>query len=655
MPLMYVRLRWRLVTMLGHLLVVSLAFVLAWLLRFDFAIPGSELPILKKTLLVVVIAKLGVFVAIGHHLQPWWRHQGFSDMLRLLRNKALASIGAAVCIYVVVGNAFPRSVYILDFLLCFMIGGLGMSSVRIYRELRAGRMNQSNSKGLLIYGAGVAGIALAREIRENPLLGYRVLGFLDDDHSKVNNQLLGFPVLGTMDDAKRIVASFAEENIKVEEIAIAMPSATAAHIRAAVEAGQQTGAYCRVVPGLGELMSGKLPVGQMRDVAVKDILGRPVIELDLEAVRRMIEGRSVLVTGAAGSIGSELCHQIASFEPFRLIAVDQAESELFRLEAELRARFPKLNVIFEVGDICDSRHMNEVIDDHAITSIFHAAAYKHVPLMERQICEAVQNNVLGTWTLAQAACRANVPNFLLISTDKAVNPTSIMGLTKRVTELLLSAQRTTIGSGTRTKFVAVRFGNVLVSNGSVVPTFQKQIAAGGPVTVTHPEMRRYFMTVREAVQLVLQASGMGRGSEIFVLDMGTPVKIIDLAKNLITLAGFKPNEDIEIRYTGLRPGEKLYEELSFEGEDIVATDHPKIRIFKGPQISFREVAPWVAELQHLLWKREAGPIIDHLHQLVPEYRPGVSGLPEAAAVTTAKAVVSAPERTEAKSLASQEL
>ncbi len=659
MPLLYIRLRWRLITLIGHLVVVSLSYVLAWLLRFDFAIPASELPLLKKTLLAVVIAKLVVFVMLRHHLQPWWRHQGFSDMLRLLRNKALASVGGALTIYLIAGTAFPRSVYILDFLLCFMIGGLGMSSVRIYHELTASRMNRSNTKGLLIYGAGVAGIALAREIRENPLLGYRVLGFLDDDQSKVNNQLLGFPVLGTMEDANRIVASFAEENVKVEEIAIAMPSASSAHIRAAVEAGQRTGAYCRVVPGLGELMSGKLSAGQVRDVAVKDILGRPIVELDLEAVKRMIEGRSVLVTGAAGSIGSELCHQIAGFEPFRLIAVDQAESELFRLEAELRARFPKLNVIFEVGDICDSRHMNEVIDDHAITSIFHAAAYKHVPLMERQICEAVQNNVLGTWTLAQAACRANVPNFLLISTDKAVNPTSIMGLTKRVTELLLSAQRKTIGNAVKTKFVAVRFGNVLVSNGSVVPTFQKQIAAGGPVTVTHPEMRRYFMTVREAVQLVLQASGMGRGSEIFVLDMGTPVKIVDLARNLITLAGFKPDEDIEIRYTGLRPGEKLYEELSFEGEDIVATDHPKIRIFKGPQISFREVAPWVAELQHLLWKREAGPIIDHLHQLVPEYRPGVSGLPESeTSVTsigvTAKAVATVPERIgiESKSMAS---
>jgi len=404
---------------------------------------------------------------------------------------------------------------------------------------------------------------------------------------------------------------------------VAMPSAIGRQIRQAVAKGRAAGVPSRIVPGLGELISGKLAVGMMREISVTDLLGREPVELDLEVVRRAVVGRSILVTGAAGSIGSELCNQLAEFEPLRLIALDQAESELFRLEADLRGKHPSLNLVIEVGDIRDRVQVEQAIRNHGVNSIFHAAAYKHVPLMERQVCEAVRNNVLGTWNLAQAAWRANVSNFLLISTDKAVKPSSVMGLTKRIAELIVSAQRSVLASGQQTKFVCVRFGNVLVSNGSVVPIFQKQIAAGGPVTVTSPEMRRYFMTVQEAVQLVLQASTMGMGREIFVLDMGQPVKIVDLARKMITLAGFVPEEDIEIRFTGARPGEKIFEEISLDSEDIVPTDHPKIRIFQGRQLTFQELAPWISELQHLLRRRDSAALIEHLAILVPEYQPGV--------------------------------
>jgi FlaA1/EpsC-like NDP-sugar epimerase len=331
-----------------------------------------------------------------------------------------------------------------------------------------------------------------------------------------------------------------------------------------------------------------------------------------------------MVTGAAGSIGSELCHQLARLEPRCLIALDQAESPLFALEADLRKKFPALNLVIEVGDIRDLRQMEQATETHLVDSIFHAAAYKHVPIMEKQVCEAVRNNIIGTWNLLQAAIRSKVPTFVLISTDKAVNPSSVMGLTKRVAELIVTAKRRKVAGMNPAKYLSVRFGNVLVSNGSVVPTFQRQISSGGPVTVTHPEMRRYFMTVQEAAHLVLRASAMSSGGEIFMLEMGKPVRILDLATNMIRLAGFVPGEDIDIRFTGLRPGEKMFEELSLTDEDSVPTSHPRIRALKGRQLDFHELARHIAELQHLLARRDPAAIIQHLAMLVPEYRPNPS-------------------------------
>jgi len=397
----------------------------------------------------------------------------------------------------------------------------------------------------------VAGIALAREIRANPKLGYRVTGFLDDNPRKHGCKLMGLPVLGGGDDAGRIVEMYRSRRSSLEEIVVTMPSATGRQIRKAVAKGSAAGVPCRFVPGLGELISGKLAVRNRRESSVTDLLGCDPVRLDLECVRRAITGRVVLVTGAAGSIGSELCTQLAQFGPHRVVALDQAETELFRLESELRGRCPTLDLVAAVGDVPDPGLVDEVIDQHAVNSIFHAAAYKHVPLMENHVCEAVRNNILGTWNLVQAACRFNISSFLLISTDKAVNPISVMGFTKRVAELIVTARSRSVVPGQGIKCVCVRFGNVLVSNGSVVPIFEKQIIAGGPVTVTHPEVRRYFMTVQEAVQLVLQASTMGSGSETFVLDMGKPVRILDLARKMIRLAGFVPDEDIEIRFVGL--------------------------------------------------------------------------------------------------------
>jgi FlaA1/EpsC-like NDP-sugar epimerase len=473
-----------------------------------------------------------------------------------------------------------------------------------------------------MYGAGVAGTMLVREIRSNPRLNYKVMGFLDDDPNMRNAVLLGVPVLGTGRDAARIVDRYKKRDPRVEEIVIAMPSVAGrqgwiqevlAHCRAA-------GVPCKTVPSHEEILSGKVRIGEIRDLSVTDLLGRELIQLDEARLRSGIAGRTVLVTGAAGSIGSELVLQVSRLGPGKLVAFDQAESGLFTIEHELRKKFPSLDLFAEIGDIRDGRRIDDVIRRHSVDMVFHAAAYKHVPMMESNLLEAVKTNILGTWNVVQAALRHRVADFLMISTDKAVNPTSVMGATKRVAELIVSGMPGPEAGG-RTKFVSVRFGNVLGSSGSVVPIFRAQIAGGGPVTVTHPEARRYFMTVGEAVQLVLEASMMGKGSEIFVLDMGEPIRIMDLARNIIRLSGLVPDEDIEIRVVGLRPGEKVYEELITDGENILPTYHDKIKIFQGPRMNSELIDAWVAELKALAAEGDELAVVAHLKRLVPEYQP----------------------------------
>jgi FlaA1/EpsC-like NDP-sugar epimerase len=615
-------LRYRLCAGLYYLGVVGASFWIAYLLRFDFSIPRTELPLFWRGLAVALLTKIIIFYVMRLDLERWWQYLGITDLIRLCEANVLSSLVFTAASYSLFSPAFPRSIYCLDLLVTLVASAGTRSALRLHHEARAGWGRRNNEVGLLIYGAGVAGITLAREIRANSKLGYRIVGFLDDDLRKQHTLLIGLPVLGTGEDAQRIVEAYRNRRSQIREIVVTMPSATGRQVRTALAKAKAAGMICRVVPGLGELISGKLAVGTMREISVTDLLGREPVKLDQDCVKRAVAGCSILVTGAAGSIGFELCNQLAKFKPRRLVALDQAESEIFRLESVLRSNHPSLDLAPEIADIRDPRRIDEVIDHHAVNSIFHAAAYKHVPLMEYQIYEAVRNNILGTWNLVQAAGHANVSNFLLISSDKAVNPSSIMGVTKRVAELIVSAKRPAVRPERKTKFVCVRFGNVLVSNGSVVPIFQKQIAAGGPVTVTHPDVRRYFMTVQEAVALVLEASAMASGSEIYVLDMGKSVRIVDLARKMITLAGFVPGEDIEIRIVGLRPGEKIFEELSFAGENILPTTHERIRIFQGQQLTLQELAPWIAELQHHLWRHDPEALIAHMMRLVPEYRAG---------------------------------
>jgi FlaA1/EpsC-like NDP-sugar epimerase len=601
---------------ISHLVIISLSVIVAFWIRFEFSLTTPEYDVLFASLMLVVPIKMVVFLVGGLH-KGWWRYAGLGDLVRIYLVNVAASGISAICLFAYFGSGFPRSVYVIDFLICFLLTGGARFCVRLYKETFRSE-GPAEGKGILIYGAGDAGRTLLREIRMNPCLGFHVAGFIDDNPLLRSIRIMDVPVLGTGRDIGLIVDRYARRHTKIDEVVIAMPSAAGRQMREAHANCRAGGVACRTIPGIGDLLTGKYLSAQLRSLSLEDLLGREPIRLEEHRIRERISGNSILITGAAGSIGSELCRQTASFRPKKLVILDQAESELFKIDQELRHQNPDLEIVPVVGDIRNFRSIEEVVRTHAVGCIYHAAAYKHVPMMEAHVLEAVRNNIIGTWNLVRAAYRHRVSNFLMISSDKAVNPTSVMGVTKRIAELIVSTASN--GPANGTMFVSVRFGNVLGSNGSVVPIFQSQIVAGGPVTVTHPEMRRYFMSIREAVQLVLQASTMGKGSEIFVLDMGEPVRILDLAQNMIQLAGLTPNEDIEIRITGLRPGEKLYEEIALDGENMLPTYHPKIKIFKGAAPELEALSAWLNQLQSLIGRRDVARILDHLAVLVPEYK-----------------------------------
>jgi FlaA1/EpsC-like NDP-sugar epimerase len=595
--------------------VITLSLSIAVWIRFEFSLRSLESSLLMTGLTLILPIKMVVF-SVGSLQRDWWRYAGLSDLVRIFLVNSAASGLSALGLYLWIGPGFPRSIYVIDFLLCFLFSAGARFSVRIYNETL--RMEFStNKKAILIYGAGAAGRTLLREVRTNSSLGFQVIGFVDDSQLLQFARIMDVPVLGEGRAIPSIVERYRNRGLKIDEVIIAMPSATGRQMREAHANCRTAGTPCRTIPGFADLLNGKYLSGQIRNISLEDLLGREQIRLDERRIQEDIAGKAIMVTGAAGSIGSELCRQAASFGPAKLVLFDQAESELFKIDQELRQKHFSAEIIPIVGDIRDFRCVEDVIRTHGIHSVYHAAAYKHVPMMETHVLEAVRNNVIGTWNVVKAAHKCQVGKFLMISSDKAVNPTSVMGLTKRIAELIVAGWN---GRDGGTRFVSVRFGNVLGSNGSVVPTFQAQIAAGGPVTVTHADMRRYFMSIREAVQLVLQASTMGEGEEIFVLDMGEPVRILDLAHNMIQLAGLTPGEDIEIQITGLRPGEKLFEETNLEGESMLPTYHEKIRIFQGEKVESDAIASWLNRLQLLIARREVARILDHLAALVPEYK-----------------------------------
>jgi FlaA1/EpsC-like NDP-sugar epimerase len=613
--------------------VFALSGVLAFLLRFDFRIPPAYLMDLAYALPIWIAVKAIVFRVAGLD-RGWWRYVSIADVLRIVIGNLAASALSCIAILFIAPPGFPRSLYPLDLMICFLgTSGVRMI-VRMVAEATVHGQGTSAQKNTLIYGAGDAGIILLREIHRNPKLPYLVRGFLDDRPDKKGVHILGMPVLGGGDQVELLAAKHT-----IEVILIAIPSATGAEMTRILKLCHAAGVQCQTVPGLAEVIESSGLVTQIRDVAVEDLLGRNPVHLEAGQIRSALEGKVVLVTGAAGSIGSELCRQIAPFHPASIVGFDIAESPLFEIDREMRQAFPEIPFYPEIGSIQNRTRLNEILGQYRPLVVYHAAAYKHVPLMEAHIFEAIENNVFGTYNVAIAASEHGVESFVLISSDKAVRPTNIMGATKRVAELLLMA----LQNG-RTKYVAVRFGNVLGSNGSVIPTFKKQIAAGGPVTVTHPEMRRFFMTIPEACQLVLQAAAIGKGGQICVLDMGEPVKIVDLARNLILLSGLRPDVDIKIEFTGIRPGEKLYEELATMLEDTVPTAHEKIRIYADNGVPKDDMARRVASLQEICRRRDLGRMVVALKEIVPDYSPSAHLLRRMVEARTERAVAATAGR-----------
>lgn len=596
-------------TRAAQLLIFALAGVLAFLLRFDFFVPAY----FRAHLLVAICVWVPVKILVFHFLKldrGWWRYASVQDLSRLAAANLAASVFGGLLLLLFAPRGFPRSIYFLDFVLCFGMTAGARLAVRLVFEFSR-LPNLGIKKRTLIYGAGDAGVTLLREIHQNPALSYDIVGFLDDDPAKAGRLIHSVKVLGTGAALSPIVVSQA-----IDTVLIALPSATGAQMTAVLRHCQEAGVLYKTVPGLAEVIESSSLAAQIRDVAVEDLLGRTPVSLEESKIRSALEGKVVLVTGAAGSIGSELCRQIARFHPAGIVGFEIAESPLFEIDREMRQAFPEVPFHPEIGSVQNPARLDDVLTQYSPSVVYHAAAYKHVPLMEAHVFEAIENNVFGTYNVAMAAAKHGVEDFVMISSDKAVRPTNIMGATKRVAELLLLA----LQNG-RTKYVAVRFGNVLGSNGSVIPIFKKQIAVGGPVTVTHPDMRRFFMTIPEACQLVLQAAAIGEGGQICVLDMGEPVKIVDLATNLILLSGLRPDQDIKIAFTGVRPGEKLYEEVSTMLENTVPTSHEKIRIFVGNGLPEGDMLTWLSCLREICEARDAGRLIVALKEIVLDYSP----------------------------------
>jgi len=591
--------------------VFGLSAAAAFLLRFDFAVPRIYWPCLAFALPVWIAVKIAVFRLLKLD-RGLWRYVSVADVHRVALGNLIASIVSCGLILWLGPQGFPRSIFVLDLMVCGMATLSLRLTARVVQETSIATWSRrAQDANTLIYGAGDAGLALLKEIRNNPKLSYRVIGFVDDQPQKRGLRVAGITVLGGGDEISSLVKRRA-----VKTILIAIPSASGAAMTRILELCHGAGVEFKTMPGLGEMIENRGLLGQIREVAVEDLLGRNPVRLEENQIRGTIANRVVMVTGAAGSIGSELCRQIARFKPAGIVGFDNAESPLFEIEQEMLKTFPDIPFHPEIGSIQNRNRLDEVLCRYRPRVLYHAAAFKHVPLMEAHVFEAIENNVFGTYNVAEAAAEYGVQDMVMISSDKAVRPTNVMGATKRIAELLLL----TLQNG-RTKYVAVRFGNVLGSNGSVIPIFKKQIAAGGPVTVTHPEMRRFFMTIPEACQLVLQAAAIGKGGQICVLDMGHPVKIVDLARNLILLSGLRPDEDIKIEFTGTRPGEKLYEELSSLLEDTIPTVHEKIRIFVGNGMPEDDMLTWLDSLRDICTARDTGRLVVALKEIVQDYNP----------------------------------
>jgi FlaA1/EpsC-like NDP-sugar epimerase len=604
-----------------QLLVVSI--LLAYLLRFDgFDWPAHQREVLVTFLAVAIPLKLFIFYRAGLY-RRLWQYASVLELESILIATGLSGLAAFFLGAVLLPftgltpGRVPLSILVIDWLLTAAFVALPRLLLRMSRR-RRNNHESAEARRVLIAGAGSAGGSIARELMQNPRYGIVPVGFVDDDRTKHGHRMHGLPVMGALSQIKDIV-----RRERIGEVVIAMPSASGTVVRQVVRAAAEADIKTRTMPSIFDLISGRVQATALRQVEIQDLLRREPVQTNLDEVRGLATGKPVLVTGAGGSIGSELCRQMARLKPARLVLLGHGENSIFEIRQELIELFPEVPLESVIMDVRDREGMERVFDRYEPYSVFHAAAHKHVPLMEANIGEAVTNNVLGTKNVVELAAAAEVEYLVLISTDKAVHPTSIMGATKRVAEQIVQDTAETTGRN----FVSVRFGNVLGSRGSAVPIFLRQIAAGGPVTVTHPEMRRYFMTIPEAVQLVLQAGAIGKGGEVFVLDMGEPVKVLDLATDLIRLSGFEVGRDIEIRFSGARPGEKLYEELFFSAESAEPTGHAKILRAKNAVLP-PGVGPLTNDLIVAALERWADDDLrEFLRRLVPDFEPTLAGAP----------------------------
>jgi FlaA1/EpsC-like NDP-sugar epimerase len=605
------------------LALLAIAYGLAILVRFEGTFPGWMVGRLFVTWPYLVGFQYFLLVMFGVH-RVSWRYFGMPDLARVVRAMLFAAglafgiragVGALAGPHSELGRVLiPYSVVSLDAIFAF----LAITGARVGRRILAerteiGRRRRTEKRArvpTLLIGAGRAGVLVAKEISGRPDLGIQPIGFLDDDPVKIGTVVHGVPVLGRIDQIATVAAKY-----HAKQTLVTIADASGKALRQIVELCDQGGLPVKVVPGLFEFIGDKVNLSIIRNVAIDDLLRREPVVLDADSKDNVLRDRVVLVTGAGGSIGSELCRQACRLAPKSLVLVEKAENSLFHIERELRDSFPHVPVVACIADICDEARIERVFKAHKPGIVFHAAAHKHVPMMEANPGEAVKNNTFGTKTLADTADRHGVGQFVMISTDKAVNPSSVMGATKRAAEVYIQA----LSQRSATRFVAVRFGNVLGSAGSVVPIFQEQIARGGPIKVTHPDMKRYFMTIPEATQLVIQAASIGRGGEIFILDMGEPIRIVDLARDLITLSGLRPGEDIDIVFTGPRPGEKLFEQLSTAEEKAERTRHPKIFIGKIAPQPLKQVEDGLRQLRGVTASDDAEEIRLALRALVREY------------------------------------
>ncbi|NOU95104.1 NAD-dependent epimerase/dehydratase family protein [Paenibacillus sp. LMG 31456] len=589
------------------MLIVWISIYTSYLLRFDGHIHPNYV---SQLLLYGIISTLTCMISMRFFklYNRIWQYASIGEMVAIFKAVTIGVVVSYMIVYAVTSTRVPIAVLLRNYetLLLFIAGS--RFAWRIVRD-RLFISKGEYQRKTLIYGAGDCGALIAKEMLNKQDAELRPVAFIDDDPRKHKQRIMDLPVIGSRSSIVDAV-----EKLDIEEIIITIPSLSRKEVSEIIDVCKMTKAKLKIIPRINDLIDGKITVNEIRDVDVEDLLGRDQVSLDLEGIATYVENKTVLITGAGGSIGSELCRQIAPFHPKRLLLLGHGENSIYTIEMEMRRTFPDLKLETIIADIQDSERITDVFSTYRPQVVFHAAAHKHVPLMERNPAEAVKNNVFGTKNVAEAADRFGSERFVLISSDKAVNPTSIMGTTKRIAEMLIQS----LDKASRTKFVAVRFGNVLGSRGSVIPHFKEQISMGGPVTVTHPDMIRYFMTIPEAVQLVIQAGAYAEGGEIFILDMGAPVRILQLAEDLIRFSGFEPYEDIDIEFSGIRPGEKMFEELLTNEEGLSSTKHDRIFIGKPTIINRTELEFEIKKLERVL-SEDRGNLVDELKRIVPTY------------------------------------